>query len=624
MKKIHILSFNNFSNPLLENVQSAKDFLFRIAKYNKANPKKELKSLEKLKEVDLRGIDLDDKEKMRALEEPRFKEGALRGKPIFATVKDFLEKKNNLSYTYPFVYFALEMPSLEIGLNDKELAEKIKKIEDSNKNEEDKLMEVENLTNDLNFSNLLRKLEKCKQISDRSPLKYGSPEGYVKAKESGNIPDMPAIEKLNDDLDQKLRELKIYQFFSNHESIIKDYFRKEVLGKKDSSPEMQELFKETFDTLYPILTLPGKEGTIKVYKRDKHGNRTEEVLMEYPNKAENVLLSQSGIYKDTKNHPEISNKNKPEAAFRYFLDSAKGVESGWRKNVLETIENIENQAPAVRILNIFTSDNVMLTSSRTWFGISKICKITGSSFCIESQSTWNSTLRGCLQISINQLELGNTNSNSLLSYTINPDLIVRDYANKQNMRPLGSGKHFSYYLEKDNVPHSEEILNIVKQKYKAETAIKNLLDKIYKEMGGSKSSYTPFLSYLGAQWIQAQIQMNEISQEDWDELFLEVSGAIKKEFKLTEKQVIDYFEERGFSTVQDFLIFKDFMGNDFNWDLADKIFQISSDNMEVLRAVEGFGSDVEGTFSALINSFHEVEKIFKTRNIPEMGKSKEQ
>lgn len=620
MKNIHILSFDSFSKPLLENVETAKNFLYKIAKYKKANPKKEIKSLEQLKGFDLRGIELDSKEKEEALGEFRFEGGNLKGKPIFATVKEFLEKKNSPSYTYPFVYFALEMPTLEIGLSDSELDKKIKEIENSDKKERQKELEIENLTKNLDFSNLLRKLAQQKQIKDRFPLPYVDPDGYIRAKEQGDIKRMPAIEKLNDDLDEKLREMKVDQFFGNHAPIIKDYFRKEILKKKNESPAMKELYDEVFNTIWPILRLEQKEGEpIRVFARDRHGNRTEEVLREYPNRAENVLLSQSGMYKDTKNYPEISDKSKPEVAFRHFLDNAKGVEKGWAKSVHQTINDLENQSPAVKILHIFTKDNILLTSARTWYGMSEVCRITSSAFCIEQQAQWNSYTTGRLQISINQMELDQNSSKALLSYTINPDLTVHDYGDKNNKHPLlQANKQLSWYLEKEGVPNREEIVDIIRKNVTTELAIKKLLDTIYKEIGGSKKGGT-VLSFLGATWIQTRIKKEEISQKEWNKMFGIVAGAIKKEFKFTTREVESYFEEKGFSTIQDFLIYQDFMGSDFNWADAEKIYQTSIEAIELLNDVQGFGDEVDKTLSAILKEFHKVEEVFRTRIIPEIG-----
>lgn len=616
MKNIHILSFDSFPNPLLENVETAKNFLYKIAKYKKANPKEEIKSLEQLKGSDLRGIDLDSKEKEKALDEFRFEGGKLRGKPVFATVKEFLEKKNSPSYTYPFVYFALEMPTLEIGLSDSELDKKIKEIENSDKSERQKELEIGNLTKNLDFSNLLRKLAQQKQIKDRFPLPYVDPEGYIRAKEQGDIKRMSAIEKLNDDLDEKLREMKVDQFFGNHSPIIKDYFRKEILKKKNESPAMKKLYDEVFNTIWPILKLEQKEGTIKVFARDRHGNRTEEILREYPNRAENVLLSQSGMYKDTKNYPEISDKSKPEVAFQHFLDNAKGVEKGWSKSVHQTINDLEDQSPAVKILHIFTKDNIVLTSARTWYGITEVCRITASAFCIEQQSQWDYYTTGRLQISINQMELDQTSAKALLSYTINPDLTVHDYGDKNNKHPLlQANKPLSWYLEKERVPHREEIVDIIRKNVTPELSIKKILDTIYKEIGTNKKGGN-VLSFLGATWIQTQIEKKEISQKEWEKLFGIVSGAIKKEFKFTTNEVKSYFEEKGFSTIQDFLIYEDFMGSDFNWDNAEKIYQTTIEAMELLNDVQGFGSDVQNTLLAILKEFPKVEEVFRTRIIP--------
>jgi hypothetical protein len=620
MKNIHILSFDSFSSPLLENVEAAKNFLYKIAKYKKANPTEEIKNLEQLKGSDLRGIDLDSKEKEKALDEFRFEGGKLRGKPVFATVKEFLEKKNSPSYTYPFVYFALEMPTLEIGLSDSELDKKIKEIENSDKNERQKELEIENLTKNLDFSNLLRKLAQQKQIKDRFPLPYVDPEGYIRAKEKGDIEGMPAIEKLNDDLDEKLREMKVDQFFGNHAPIIKDYFRKEILKKKNESPAMKKLYDEVFNTIWPILKLEHKEGTIKVFARDRHGNRTEEILREYPNRAENVLLSQSGMYKDTRTYPELSDKSKPEVAFQHFLDNAKGVQKGWSKSVHQIINDLENQSPAVKILHIFTKDNIILTSARTWYGISEVCRITSSALCIQQQTQWESYTTGRLQISINQMELDQNAENALLTYTINPDLTVYDYGDKNNRRPLLStrNKHLSWYLEKEGVPHRKEIIDIISKNVHDELRIKKILDTIYKEIGSTNKKGGNVLSFLGATWIQTQIEKNEISQKEWEKLFGIVSGAIKKEFKFTVDEVKSYFEEKGFSTLQDFLIYEDFMGSDFNWDDAEKIYQNTIEAMELLNDVHGFGDDVQNTLKAILEEFPKVEEVFRTRIIPDI------
>ncbi len=636
MKKISILKFDDFCFPLLENVQSAKDYLYKIAKIEKAEKNmRGTRDLPKNKNIDLRGIDLTDEEKNQALTIPRFTGGANKGQPIFSTLKDFLEKKNSMSYLYPFVYFALEMPNLEIGLSDEEMLKKIGEIEkNTGKSENQKKNEIENIENDLNFSNLIRKLKKQKQIGDRSPLQYKNIEGYIKAKEDGKFGEnAKAIEILNDELDNKIREIRIFQFFNEVPSIIRDYFKDEVFGKKDSSPQMNDLFQKTYELVNDLYKQEPKKGTIKVYKRDSDGNRTNEILKEYPNQAQFVVISQSGIYKDSRNYPDISNPKKPEKAYDHFINKIKGVIESWGQGLNDILNKIDDISPAIKILDFFEEENILVTSSRSWWGIKEICKISNANYCIENQSTWRSTVsENRLQISINQMNLPKNNMLFLLSFTLEKkgkdDFKVEDFSNRSNSKfnpltnqSLPAGKNFDWYLKEFNVPRREEILASVKKSFETESRIKNLLDKVvYSNLGkvseNSDVAIKMVLSYLGSTSIESQIEEKIIDEKDWEDLCGLIIDIIKKEFKMNEGNVKEYFIENGFNTVQDFQVYHNFLEDNFDWDDAEKIFNESKEQMDLVQMLSGFDSKISNVFSSMNRSFATLEKIFQDRELP--------
>lgn len=187
-----------------ENVQSAKAFLIKREreKILKENPGKSFREIQLTPE----------------------QENAVLQDSDFLRIKDFLQKNNKPGLTYAWVYFLKEDPSLAYGEELREAPEN-----------------PEALT-EITATNLYYVYTYWDSIKGKQKLKLASPEGYVNAKERGQLSDT-AWNTLWDELQELLQAKHADKFIEFFPRNIRDYYR-ELLQKKEDDERSKTLLEK--------------------------------------------------------------------------------------------------------------------------------------------------------------------------------------------------------------------------------------------------------------------------------------------------------------------------------------------------------------------------------------------
>jgi hypothetical protein len=570
---MHIKKWNPFLN---ENVQNAKSFLIKREreKILKENPGKSF-----------REIQLTPEQEEKALQDPEFLD-----------IKDFLVKKNKPGLTYAWVYFLKEDPKLPFGV--------VTDIPPQN---------IEDITQ-ITAINLYYLYVYWDSIKGNSKLKRGTPDGYVAAKENGQLEDT-AWNTLWDELQDLLQEKQVDKFIENFPRNIREYYRV-ILNSKDTDQRSKKIYDKLLNYVASLLKCPILPGKIEVKDRD-----TGNVIHRYPNQAKYHIIKVAGKWGDFESYPEFRD---PFTAFVDLLSDMKGQIDSSGKPLSKSIVEIENLEPQVKIL--YRSDNppMMLTSSRSFLGITKVCSLSNTKYCISDLNNfYQPKYHECLLISINQFSKDPSEADYLLTFHVNKKLDVIEWSNTQNKKLDNKGRtvqstgSLTKFLDIFKVPNKENIIQSIKENFLTEITLKKSLEFLYKEIGvWDKENYLTVrkvLSVLGRIDIKQTIDNKSFSPEVIDTITSTVMEIIKEEFEYTRKDIIDYYTSVGLYTIKDFSILKEFIGNNIDKEMIRELLINSHKKLVALEYSRLFNKTTTDTkkISVLLSKSEELKQLMR-------------
>jgi len=503
---------------LNENFQQAKDYLIKREreKIFRENPGKSFKDIQLTPEQ--RDLVLLD--------------------PDFLKIKNFLEKKGKIGLTYPWTYFLKEDPPLPIG----------EIFSQDPKNPE--------ALDQITATNLYYIYNYWNSVKGDQKLKYGTPEGYVNAKEQKKLSDS-AWNTLWDEIQELLQERATSKFIKEFPRNIRDYY-KEILEKKDNDSRSKKLYDKSITYVNLLLSCPERVGEIEVRDRD-----TGKVTHKYPNQAKYHVIKQAGKYDDFKTYPNFQNTL---VAYVDLLDTIKSQIDSDGKSLSVSLQEIKDLEPQIKILYISDKPYIMLSSSRSFQGVQKICQLSQSTLCIRDyEQFFLERYSDCILIHINQFEKDSSDPDYLITMHVHKSLKVEDWSNAKNrkedanQRPIRLNNNtLSELLVTLGVPKVDEIIQHVKNNFDQELALKNIMEIIYTEKKTSAADSGAILNLLGRIELKSLNDSKKFTEEEIKSLFDTVLEIIKTDYNFTKEKVIDYYLQSRIFTFSDYLIFKHF------------------------------------------------------------------
>ena len=529
-----------------ENVQSAKAFLIKREreKILKENPGKSFREIQLTPE----------------------QENAVLQDSDFLRIKDFLQKNNKPGLTYAWVYFLKEDPSLAYGEELREAPEN-----------------PEALT-EITATNLYYVYTYWDSIKGKQKLKLASPEGYVNAKERGQLSDT-AWNTLWDELQELLQAKHADKFIEFFPRNIRDYYR-ELLQKKEDDERSKTLLEKFVSYVNLLEACPVQGGKIIIRERD-----TDRIIHTYPNQAKYQVIKQAGKYNDFETYPDFRDSFK---AFVDLLSTMKRQVESDGKPLSKSLNEIENLEPQIKILYRQDEPNMLVTSSRSFLGVQKICSLSSSTYCIKDLNVfYDSKYHNSILVHINQFDKDPSDGDYLLTMHLNKSLKITDWSNTKNRKEDASGKPVSSegglekFLKRFNVPNIDAIIHFITKNFDRELVVKQTLEIIYKEMGEwSSNDFTSkrrLLNILGRFELRNDTLSKKLTPQQIQDTIDTVMQIIKLESNFTDQEIIDYYKQTGLYTFEDYKIFREFLRGDTD---PEQIRKVLSDSYIKLKFLE--------------------------------------
>ena len=527
-------------NPFLnENVQTAKAFLIKREreKILKENPGKSFREIQLTPEQESNVLQNSD----------------------FLNIKDFLQKNNKLGLVYPWVYFLNEDPAIPYG----------EVSSDASRNPVSLI--------DITAINLYYVYDYWDRTRGATKLRFGTPEGYVAAKERGELEDT-AWNTLWDELQILLQAKKADKFIEFFPKNIRDFYR-DILQKKKTDKRSQNLYDKFLSYVLDLEKCPELPGDpIKIRDRDN----PEKILHTYPNQAKYHVIKQAGAYNDFKTYPDFQ---VPLNAFVDLLGAMKRQIEADGKPLAKSINEIENLEPQIKIIYRSDKPHMLVTSVRSFIGIQKICSLSNTTYCIRDLNGFYATQYSpCIVVSINQFDKESSELDYLLTCHLDKQLKIVAWNNSKNTgeNPKGTsldGRKFSKLLEDFKVPHAERIIQAVEMNFDKELSIKRNLEVIYREIGewsqGNFATQRRLLNLLGRFDVRKASSSKTLDPEQFQQILETVMQIIRVETSFTSQEIIDYYVWTGLFTYQDFKIFIEFLGGDIDKEIIRNVLMES-------------------------------------------------
>jgi len=371
------------------------------------------------------------------------------------------------------------------------------------------------------------------------PLPLGNIDNYIKDKELKKS-NIPAYEVLFSDLENIISMRGLKGFVDKIQSKdVRDEFKKAVqLGDKD--PERKELLDKlyfsytAFKNLRPKVDSSGKSHT-----------------------PESTLIAGSKKYLDLYNNYKFEN---PTQRFDLFVKDCVAKLEGWESGIEEFLIEIENIAPSIKLLYSDNATKVVVTSSRTFEGIKEVCKVSNADLCIASKGNFFSITGGCLQISINMMDLSKMDLKYLTTFTVRKDGTIKEARTRVNMgapqpsKPNENYKNFiSRYLPE--IDH-DGIIKSIERNFNTELTIKNLIQTLEQKANSSDSK--SFVLLLGSLEVQKSIENGDYTKEEMAQYRDLIVAILKKDNKISYDSIISDFKSPGglFMSKSDIDLFK--------------------------------------------------------------------
>jgi hypothetical protein len=371
------------------------------------------------------------------------------------------------------------------------------------------------------------------------PLPLGNIDNYIKDKELKKS-TIPAYEVLFSDLENIISMKGLKGFVDKIQSKdVRDEFKKAV-QTKDKDPESKELLDKlyssytAFKNLRPKIDSAGKSHT-----------------------PESILIAGSKKYLDLYDNYKFEN---PRQRFVLFVNDCVEKLEGWESGIEEFLIEIENIAPSIKLLYSDNATKVVVTSSRTFEGIKEVCKVSNADLCISSKGNFFSITGGCLQISINMMDLTKLDLKYLTTFTVRKDGTIKEARTRVNMgapqpsKPNENYKNFiSRYLPE--IDH-DGIIKSIERNFNTELTIKNLIQTLEQKANSSDSK--SFVLLLGSLEVQKSIENGDYTKEEMAQYRDLIVAILKKDNKISYDSIISDFKSPGglFMSKSDIDLFK--------------------------------------------------------------------
>jgi hypothetical protein len=371
------------------------------------------------------------------------------------------------------------------------------------------------------------------------PLPLGNIDNYIRDKELKKS-TIPAYEVLFSDLENIISMKGLKGFVDKIQSKdVRDEFKKSV-QLRDKDPESKELLDKlyssytAFKNLSPKIDSAGKSHT-----------------------PESTLIAGSKKYLDLYNNYKFEN---PRQRFVLFVNDCVEKLEGWESGIEEFLIEIENIAPSIKLLYSDNATKVVVTSSRSFEGIKEVCKVSNADLCIASKGNFFSITGGCLQISINMMDLTKLDLKYLTTFTVRKDGTIKEARTRVNMaapQPSKSNENYKAFISRylPEIDH-EGVIQSIERSFGSELTIKNLIQTLEQKASSSDSKSLVLL--LGSLEVQKSIEKGDYTREEMLQYRDLIIAILKKDNKISYDSIVSDFKSPGglFMSKSDIDLFK--------------------------------------------------------------------